>query len=117
MHEEYPTGILQDVESTCEKGPEKGSDIFHGEFDPGSELTLVACLSHASRTRKRPSGREYSGERVSNTWVTCLRVGDNPFNEGLIPHNTAVSHEIAVKGGLCLHAAAWRWARGPLVCW
>ncbi len=22
-----------------------------GEFDPGSELTLAACLTHASRTR------------------------------------------------------------------
>ena len=25
--------------------------LSHGEFDPGSELTLVVCLSHASRTR------------------------------------------------------------------
>ena len=66
--------------------------IFHGEFDPGSELTLVACLSHASRTRKYPSGCEYSGERVSNTWITYLRVGDNPSNEGLIPHNAAAPH-------------------------
>ena len=24
---------------------------FFGEFDPGSELTLEACLTHASRTR------------------------------------------------------------------
>ena len=23
---------------------------FYGEFDPGSELTLAACLTHASRT-------------------------------------------------------------------
>ena len=23
-----------------------------GEFDPGSERTLAACLTHASRTRK-----------------------------------------------------------------
>lgn len=23
---------------------------FNGEFDPGSELTLAACITHASRT-------------------------------------------------------------------
>ena len=34
------------------------SRIFHGEFDPGSELTLVACLSHASRARKLSSESE-----------------------------------------------------------
>jgi len=28
------------------------------EFDPGSERTLAACLTHASRTRKYPSGYE-----------------------------------------------------------
>ena len=27
-----------------------------GEFDPGSEGTLAACITHASRTRKNPSG-------------------------------------------------------------
>ena len=27
--------------------------LFNGEFDPGSELTLAACLSHASRTGAR----------------------------------------------------------------
>ena len=27
-----------------------------GEFDPGSERTLAACLTHASRTRTPPSG-------------------------------------------------------------
>jgi hypothetical protein len=25
-------------------------NIFYGEFDPGSGLTLAACLTHASRT-------------------------------------------------------------------
>ena len=28
------------------------------EFDPGSERTLAACLTHASRTRKCLSGHE-----------------------------------------------------------
>ena len=26
--------------------------LIHNEFDPGSERTLAACLTHASRTRK-----------------------------------------------------------------
>ena len=25
-------------------------DNFNGEFDPGSELTLASCITHASRT-------------------------------------------------------------------
>ena len=33
-------------------------ELSYGEFDPGSELTLVACLSHASRTRKSSSEGE-----------------------------------------------------------
>ena len=32
----------------------------------------------------------YSGERVSNTWVTYPRVGDNPPKGGLIPHTVPV---------------------------
>jgi hypothetical protein len=40
---------------------------FKREFDPGSESTLAACLTHASRTRKWEQSREYSGDRVSNT--------------------------------------------------
>ena len=26
------------------------TNIYHGEFDPGSGRTLAACLTHASRT-------------------------------------------------------------------
>ena len=44
--------------------------FFNGEFDPGSGLTLAACLTHASRTMKGACSW-ISGERVSNTWVTC----------------------------------------------
>jgi hypothetical protein len=29
-----------------------------------------------------------SGERVSNTWIICPEVGDNPGKLGLIPHMT-----------------------------
>ena len=63
--------------------------IDNGEFDPGSERTLAAWIRHASRTRKFPSGNEYSGERVSNAWETCLRAGDNTPNGVLIPHGPA----------------------------
>ncbi len=55
------------------------------EFDSGSERTLAACLIHASRARNHPSGWEYSGERVSNTWTTYPGVRDNPGKLGLIP--------------------------------
>jgi hypothetical protein len=78
--------------------------FFHGEFDPGSELTLAVCLSHASRTRKYSSECEYSGGRVSNTWETCPQVGDNPPNGGLIPNVVHASHVARTKGGLSLEA-------------
>ena len=32
------------------------SDRTSGEFDPGSERTLAACLTHASRMRQASSG-------------------------------------------------------------
>src|ERR687884_116901 len=50
---------------------------FHGEFDPGSGRTLAARLTHASRATNQPFGAGESGERVSNTWVTCPRLRDN----------------------------------------
>ena len=75
---------------------------FFGEFDPGSELTLVACLSHASRTRKLSSESEYSGERESNAWEIYPFVGDNISNEMLIPHKTSRPHGFEMKGGLYL---------------
>jgi hypothetical protein len=37
--------------------------------------------------RKGPSGYS-SGERVSNTWVTCLQLWDKPGKLGLIPDMT-----------------------------
>jgi len=43
---------------------------------------------HASRTPRLRSG---SGGRVSNTYVTCPEVGDNPAKAGLIPHVVIVS--------------------------
>ena len=34
-------------------------------------------------------GGGFSGERVSNTWATCLRLWDNSKKLGLIPDMTA----------------------------
>src|ERR1044072_8440241 len=61
---------------------------FVGEFDPGSGRTLAACLTHASRA-VRPLRGYTSGERVSNTWVTCPQLWDKPGKLGLIPDMTA----------------------------
>ena len=77
---------------------------FVGEFDPGSGRTLAACLTHASRA-VRPFRGYTSGERVSNTWVTCPSLWDKPGKLGLIPDMT--SH---------LHGGWWkvfRWGMGP----
>ncbi len=38
-----------------------------------------------------------SGERVSNTLVTCLEDGDNPSKEGLIPNNLVLIRKVQVK--------------------
>jgi len=61
--------------------------IINGEFDPGSGRTLAACLTHASRTVNRFRAG-ISGERVSNTWVTCPPLWDNSGKPGLIPDTT-----------------------------
>ena len=72
---------------------------FNEEFDPGSGRTLAARLTHASRTELRGACFSWlSGERVSNAWVTCLRVGDNSWKRLLIPHKTTGSHGPEVKG-------------------
>jgi hypothetical protein len=69
-----------------------------GEFDPGSERTLAACLTHASRARKGASAPEYSGERVSNTWVICPQGGNNLAKAELMP-DTATGDVPGVKEG------------------
>ena len=62
--------------------------VFNEEFDPGSDWTLAACLTHASRTAARgelasPGGEWRTGEY--NIGI-CLRVGDNLRKLKLIPH-------------------------------
>ena len=53
--------------------------------------------------RESPFGGEYSGERVSNTWVTCLRDWDNVPKGTLIPDNVQPAKWVAPNGsfGLC----------------
>ena len=63
------------------------------EFDPGSESTLAARLTHASRAGKEEQFSEYSGARVSNTWMICREVGNNPGKPGLRPHTPARGKE------------------------
>ncbi len=48
--------------------------------------------------RESSFGSEYSGARVSNTWVTYPRAGDNVPKGTLIPHKTTASSEAAAKG-------------------
>ena len=43
-----------------------------------------------------------SGGRVSNAWVTCPKVGDNPGKPGLIPH-------VDMPPGACLKAIRPLW--------
>ena len=40
-------------EILCEARGLRTFGIYHGEFDPGSERTLAACLKHASRAARR----------------------------------------------------------------
>ena len=47
--------------------------------------------------RRKPFGASKSGARVSNAWITCPLVGNNPPKGGLIPHKTTVSAETEVK--------------------
>ena len=70
--------------------------VLFGEFDPGSGRTLAACLTHASRALK-PLWGWMSGERVSNTWVTCPSLWDKPGKLGLIPDIHIVSHGVVWK--------------------
>ena len=101
----------------CNKVPSHrrmGGHDFGGEFDPGSGLTLAACLMHASRTG-RPSGR-LRGGRVRNAWGTCLLVGGSHRKRWVIPHKLGlrVGDQGKPKGadrGSCGRLACW-WGNG-----
>ncbi len=56
--------------------------------------------------RERVAIPKYSGARVSNTWITCLEVGNNPGKPELIPHNPTESVDYVGKGAI-------RFERGP----
>src|SRR5215813_7781709 len=101
------TNSSQDVQS---KLAPQGPSSLNGEFDPGSERTLAACLTHASRTRKGSQDPQYSGERVSNAWVTCPWVRNNLSKGGLIPDDDAGSSDSASKADLFIES--WRLRRG-----
>ena len=51
------------------------------------------CKSNGTQ----PFGTEFSGERVSNAWGTCLSVGDNSWKRLLIPHNVFWPHDRNTK--------------------
>src|ERR1041385_3750126 len=84
--------------------------FIDGEFDPGSGRTLAACLTHASRTVNRFRAG-ISGERVSNTWVTCPSLWDNSGKPGLIPDTTSWG----ISGGGKFFGEGW--TRGLSACW
>ena len=41
-----------------------------------------------------------TGARVSNTYATYLKQGDNPEKFGLIPRNITVGHLMVIKGAI-----------------
>ena len=88
---------------------------FSWEFDPGSGRTLAACLIHASRTRATGACTgQSSGERVSNTWVTCPSEGDNIRKRMLKPHRFLSR---MTEEGKEASASADGWTRGALASW
>ena len=101
---------------------QKSRSNYNWEFDPGSGLTLAACITHASRTMKfnltlRSKVKWISGGRVSNTWVTCLTQGDSRWKRRIIPYKVRLSHESLTKvlssvRWTCVWLASW-WDKGP----
>jgi hypothetical protein len=75
---------------------------FYGEFDPGSELMLGVCLTHASRTviiamKLRSISYNYSGKRVSNIWIIYLKVRNSSAKAVVIPHNIIIRELFMIK--------------------
>src|ERR1035438_9024992 len=82
--------------------------LFRSEFDPGSESTLAARLTHASRTRKPEQSGEYSGVRVSNTWIIYLLVRNNHGKPWLIPHELERGKSKDAERGVRGRLASWQ---------
>jgi len=83
------------------------------EFDPGSDWTLAACLTHASRTRT-----SFGASRVADGWVTRGNLPCSGEQPGETRANTA--YVLREKGGLRALAAGWAhvrlaswWGNGP----
>ncbi|RII36797.1 hypothetical protein D2A34_00010, partial [Clostridium chromiireducens] len=55
-------------------------------------------LNTCKSSERTSFGKDSSGGRVSNTWVTCLIEGNSLSKGRLIPHKIVVSHETAIKG-------------------
>ena len=49
--------------------------------------------------RERGAIPEYSGVRVSNTWVTCPEVGNTSGKLELIPHDIFGTKVLTIKAG------------------
>src|SRR5438876_9468497 len=62
----------------------------------------------------RESGaiHEYSGVRVSNTWIIYLLVGDTPGKLGTIPHKLERGKQKCAERGVRGRLAGWR-GNGP----
>ena len=63
---------------------------------------------YTCKSSEAGSNPQSSGERVSNAWITCPEVGDNPGKLGLIPHDVLRASAWGSKAG-----ASLRIQRGP----
>ncbi len=65
-------------------------------------MNAGGVLNTCRSNEKVPACRdEYSGARVSNTWIIYLRIGNNCSKGQLIPDKVYFSSEEWMKGSLC----------------
>src|SRR6478672_9446284 len=94
-----------------------GFELFYGEFDPGSERTLAAGLTHASRARKglRPRVQRRTGEEhVGNLPFDGGQRSERTANTAYVPRDLGPGEESlarGVGGGACVASASW-WGNG-----
>ncbi len=70
--------------------------------------TEMTCL------HRMDVGFPVSGGRVSNTWATCPKAGDNIWKQMLIPHKLENHMVFPSK---MVSAITLGWARGALASW